>query len=81
MSSACLMRGTEMVCGPAVHRLEVFRVHQQPRKFVWVALQPEQHAQPHIVDAALHGAVHRLGVIIVVVLGAGGVQLQIALFL
>ena len=62
----------------AVHRFEVFRVHQQPRKFVWIALQPEQHAQPHIVDAALHGAVHRLGVVGVVMLRARGMQLFVA---
>ena len=63
----------------AEHRLQMLGVHQQAGEFVFVHLQPEQHAQPHIVNAALHGAIHRLGVVVVVVLGSGGVQLQIAL--
>ena len=46
----------------------MFRMHQQSGKFIAVKLQPEEHAEPHVVDAALHCAIHRLGVIAVIVL-------------
>ena len=63
----------------AVHRLQVLGVHEQAGKLVLILLQAEEDAQAHVVDAAGHGAVHGLGVVVVVVLGAGGVQLQVAL--
>ena len=54
-------------------------VHQEPRKFVFVQFEPEQHAQPHVVDAALHGAIHCLRVVGVVVLRPGRVQALVTL--
>ena len=62
-----------------MHGLQMFGVHQQPGELVAVQLQPVKHAQPHVVDAALHGAVHGLGVVGVVVFGAGGMELFVAL--
>ena len=58
----------------------MLRVHQQRGEFIAVQFQPIEHAQAHVVDAALHGAVHGLGVISVVVLRAHGMQRFIALF-
>ena len=72
-------RHADGVRAHAVHGLQVLRVHDEPGELVLVQLQAEQHAQTHVVDAALHRAVHRLSVVVVVVLGAGGMQLQIAL--
>ena len=54
-------------------------VHEKPGKLVAVQLQAEEHPQAHVVDAALHGPVHGLGVVAVVALGAGGVQVLVAL--
>ena len=66
--------------GPdAMDGLQVLRVHQQARELVFIQLQPEQHAQAHVVDAALHGPVVGLGVVGVIVLRPRGMQLQIAL--
>ena len=58
----------------ALDRFQMLGVHEQAGKLILVPLQPEQHAQAHVVDAALHGPVHGLGVIGVVVLGSGGMQ-------
>ena len=58
----------------------MFRVHKQPSKFVIVTLKPVKHAQTYVVNAALHGSVHRFGVIVVVVLGPRRVQLLVTLF-
>ena len=72
-------RHADRVRADAVRRLQMLGVHQEPRKLVFVQFEPEQHAQPHVVDAALHGAVHRLGVVGVVVLRPGRVQALVAL--
>ena len=62
----------------AEHRFQMLRVHEQAGELVGVALQAEQHAEPHVVDAGGHGAVVGLGVPGVVGLGARGVQLLVA---
>ena len=54
-------------------------MHEQGRKFVTIAFQTEEHAQAHIVDAALHGAVHGFGMPGIIMLGARGVELFVAL--
>ena len=64
----------------AVNGLKVLGVHQQACKLVLIALQPEKHAQPHIVYAALHGAVHSLGVVVIIMLRPRWVKLKIACF-
>ena len=64
----------------AMHRLQMLRVHDQTGKLVLVHLQAEQNAQAHVVNAAFHGPVHGLSMVGVIVLGAGGVQRKIALF-
>ena len=71
-------RNADGVRADAVNGFEVLRVHHQAREFILIALQPEQNAQPHVVDAAVHGAVHRLGVVVVIVLRPRGVKLQVA---
>ena len=64
----------------AVNGLKVLGVHQQACKLVLIALQPEKHAQPHIVYAALHGAVHSLGVVVIIMLRSRWMKLKIAGF-
>ena len=59
----------------------MLRMHDKSREFIFVKLQPEQHAEPDIVDAALHRAVHRLGMIIVIMLRSGRVQPLITLLM
>ena len=54
-------------------------MHQKAGKFVFVSLKAKEDAETDIVDAALHGAVVGLGVVGVVMLGTGGVQLFVAL--
>ena len=70
---------TDGMGADAVDGFQVFGVHQQARELIAVPLQSKQYAQAHIVDAALHGPVHGFRVVVIVVLGAGGVQLLIAL--
>ena len=62
-----------------VDGLQMLGVHDEARELVLVQLQAEEDAQTHVVDTALHGAVHGLGVVVVVVLGTRGVKLEIAL--
>ena len=52
----------------AVNRFEVFGVHQKADKIIAVQVQAKQDATSYVVDAALHGAVHRFGVVGVVAL-------------
>ena len=49
-------------------------MHQQANKVVTVGIEPKEHANANIVYAALHCAVHGLGVPCIVLLGARGVQ-------
>ena len=59
--------------------LQVLGVHEQPGKLIPVELQTEEDAQAHVVDAALHGPVMGLGVVGVVALGSGGVEVFVGL--
>ena len=54
-------------------------VHQESCEFIAILVQTEEYTKAHIVDAALHGAVMSLGVVGIVMLGAGGMELLIAL--
>ena len=63
----------------AVNRLQMLGVHDESRELVLVQLQTEEHTQTHVVDTALHGSVHGLGVVVVIVLGARGMELEVAL--
>ena len=62
-----------------MHGLQVLRVHDEARELVAIALEPEQHAQAHVVDATLHRAIHRLGVPVVVAFRPRRVQTLVAL--
>ena len=64
----------------AEHGFQMLRMHEKAGELVAVQLQPEQHAAAHIVDAALHGPVHGLGVVIVIMLRSRGMQFFIAFF-
>ena len=64
----------------AEHCFEMFGMHEQPSEFVGVALQAEENAQAHIVDARFHRAIVRFGVVGVIALRARGVEFFIALF-
>ena len=55
-------------------------VHDQAGKLVAISLQSKQYTQAHIVDAALHGAVHRFGMPIIITLRTCGMQLLVTLF-
>ena len=54
-----------------VHGFQMFRMHQKTGELVAILVESEEHADSHIVDSALHRAVHRLGVVAIVVLRAG----------
>ena len=73
-------RHADGVRSHAVNRLQMLGMHEQTGKLVAVELQAKEHAQADVINAALHGAVHRLGVVGVVVLGSRGMQRFIALF-
>ena len=59
----------------------MFCVHKKSCKLIAVKLKPEKHTDSHIINTALHGSVHCLGVAIVVVLGTCGVELFVTLFI
>ena len=56
-------------------------VHKKSCKFISVEIKPEKHTDSHIINTALHGSVHCLGVVIVVVLGTCGMELFVTLFI
>ena len=60
---------------------QMLRMHQQAGKLIPIAFQPEQDAQTDVIDSALHGAVHCLGVVIVIMLWSCWMKLQIAFFM
>ena len=47
----------------AEYAFQMLCVHQKPCKFIAIQLQAEQNANPDIINAALHGSVHRFGVV------------------
>ena len=63
-----------------MNSLEVLCVHEKSRELVAVKLKSEEYTQAYVVDSALHSAIHRLGVVVVVVLRACGMKLLVALF-
>ena len=62
----------------AMDRLQMLGMHQQPRKIIFVIFQPKQDAESDVVDAAVHSAVHRFGMVRIIVLRTRGVELLIA---
>ena len=73
-------RNADGVRTDALRRLQVLRMHEESDEIVTVEVETEQHAASDIVDSALHRAVHRLGVVGVVVFRTGRVQLLVRLF-
>ena len=65
----------------AEDRLEVLGVHEQADEVVFIHVEPKEHAAAHVVDAALHRAVHRLGVVGVVALRPRRMQVFVRLFI
>ena len=65
----------------SVNCLQMLRVHEKTGKFIAVHLQPEQYAQSHIVNAALHGSVHGFCVVIIIALRSCGMQFFVALLM
>ena len=80
----------EVVCGNIVSRtdawhadgvrtyseggFQMFRMHQQSDKVVFISVETEQHSQAHIVYAGFHGAVHSFGVVSIFAFRSGGMQ-------
>ena len=58
--------------------LQVLRVHEKAGELIPVFIQTEEDADAHVIDPALHGPVHGCGVVVIVVLGACGVELKVA---
>ena len=74
-------RNADGVRTDALRRLQVLRMHEESDEIVTVEVETEQHAASDVVDSTLHRAVHRLGVIRVIVLGSGRMQLLVRLFI
>ena len=62
-------------------RFQMLGMHEKPGKFIAVFVQAEEYPQSDVVYAAFHGAVHRFGVIVVVVFWSGRMQFKIAFFM
>ena len=72
-------RHTDGVRSYTVNRLKMLCMHQKSGKLVLVLVQSEKHTKSHIVNAALHSAVHSLCVVCVVMLWSCRMKLLIAL--
>ena len=64
-----------------MYRLKVFCVHQKSCKFITVQFQPKQYTDAYIVNPPLHGTVHRLSMVSVIVLRSGRMQFFITFFM
>ena len=60
---------------------QMLRVHNQTGKFVLIQFQTKQYAKTHIINSCLHCAIHCLGMVIIIVLRTGRMELQIAFFM
>ncbi len=58
-------------------RLQVLGMHQQAHEFIHIVVKAEEHAYSHIVAAAFLGAVHGLGMPLIIALWPRGMQLEI----
>ena len=81
ISSAWRSLGTLIVCGPTpIYGFQMLGVHEKTCKFIAVFVETEEHAETDVVNAALHGSVHRFGVVIVVVFRTRRMEFMIAVF-
>ena len=55
-------------------------MHQKSGKLIAVFIKTEKDADSHIIDAAFHCTVHRLGVIIIIMFRSGRVKLKVTFF-
>ena len=55
-------------------------MHQKSGKLIAVFVKTEEDADSHIIDAAFHCTVHRLGVIIIIMFRSGRVKLKVTFF-
>ncbi len=78
--SALDSRNADRVRADSVNGFKMFSVHQKTGKLILVQLQTKENTETDIIDATLHRAVHRFGVVAVVVLRTGRVKGLIALF-
>ena len=62
----------------AMHCLQMLCMHQKTGQLVAITLQTEQYAQAYIINAALHGSVHSLRMISVIMLRSTRMQVLIA---
>ena len=72
-------RNTDGMRTNPMNRLKVLGMHDKSRKLIFIHLKSEKHTQTHIIDATLHGAVHSLCVISVIVLWPRRMKCLIAL--
>ena len=59
---------------------QMLGVHEKTCKFIAVFVETEEHAETDVVNAALHGSVHRFRVVIVVVFRTRRMEFMIAVF-
>ena len=73
-------RDADRVRTDAESGFQMFRVHEHADEIVAIQVQAKQNPAADVVDAALHGAIHRLGVPGVVVFRSGGMKGFVRLF-
>lgn len=59
----------------------MFGVHQQSGKFIAVFVQSKKDTEAYVINAAGHGAIHGFGMVVVIMFGTRGVELQITFFM
>ena len=62
-----------------MHGLQMLCMHQDSSELIAVHLKAKENAKSHIIDAALHRAVHCLRMVCIVMLWSGWMQLFVAL--
>ena len=61
-----------------MHCFQMLRMHQKAGQLIFITLQAKKYAQAHVINTTLHGSIHGLGVISIIMLGSFGMQLLIA---
>ena len=57
----------------------MLRVHQKPDEIIAVQVQPKQYTASDVIDSAVHGTIHRFGMICVIVLRPGRMEFFVSL--
>ena len=64
-----------------VNSFQMFRMHKESGKLIGIIIKSEQHADPHIINAAFHGTIHGFRMVCIIMFRTCRMQYLILLFI